>query len=342
MLSYYLKKMNKRYYLQFFYLLAVLPTLLYFSSCTYDYFEDETNYEIYVPKADQNIRTETYSIKDLSIFIYNDELNKERYSYNPFTENARSKLGNFNFRLYPGSYDVYCFSDVQEILFQDLNTYSKARFDLQKSTDGTYKEPSAIYVEYKTPTIKFPGPIVSDTSFFERKYVGRICIAFKNLHKLEASLTYANIKKIEIEASGVGVTQYLSALKDSTSTRSSRNSASDIMRLSAETFLVEYKDFEFGIQNYYFPSPDLSEEGYVQPIELKLTFIDQSNNTLSLLKIPFTEKTGIPIVLHMNETRIIEVDGNNIQILKLDDLEPWNPKIETEEDSGPGGGGVGV
>ncbi|MFV0537037.1 MAG: hypothetical protein ACK5M3_06635, partial [Dysgonomonas sp.] len=227
-------------------------------------------------------------------------------------------------------------------LFQDLNTYSKARFDLQKSTDGTYKEPSAIYVEYKTPTIQFPGPIVSDTSFFERKYVGRICIAFKNLHKIDASLTYANIKKIEIEASGIGVTQYLSALKDSTRTRSSRNSVSDIMRLSSETFLVEYKDFEFGVQNYYFPSPDLSEEGNTHPMELKLVFIDQSNNSLSVLTIPFTEKTGEPIILHMNETRIIEVDGNNIQILKLDDLVPWNPQIEPEENSDPGGGGIGV
>lgn len=335
--------MNKKYYSQFFYLLAVLPALLYFSSCTYDYFEDETNYEIYVPKADQSIRTETYSIKDLSIFIYNDELYKERYSYTPFTENPRSKLGNFNFRLYPGTYNVYCFTNLEDILFQDLNTYSTARFDLQKSTDGTYyKEPSAIYVEYKTPTIQFPGPVVSDTAFFERKYVGRICIAFKNLYKLESSLTYTNIKKIEIEASGIGVTQYLSALTDSVNTRSSRNDASDIMRLSAETFLVKYKDFEFGVQNYYFPSPDLSGEGYVQPMELKLTFFDQSGNAVSFLKIPFIEKTGIPIVLHMNETRIIEVDGNNIQILKLDDLEPWNPIIEDEDDSGPGGGGIGV
>ena len=50
------EKMNKKYYSQFFYLLAVLPALLYFSSCTYDYFEDETNYIVYVPKADENKR----------------------------------------------------------------------------------------------------------------------------------------------------------------------------------------------------------------------------------------------------------------------------------------------
>lgn len=335
--------MNKRYYSQSFCLLAVLSILLHISSCTYDYFEDETNYVVYVPKADKDVRTETYNIEDLSIFIYNDELQKEKHSYTPFTENARSQLGNFNFRLYPGSYNVYCFTNVQETSFQDLHTYSEARFNLQQSTDGTYKEPSAIYVEYKTPTIHFPGPIVSDTTLFERKYVGRICVAFKNLITLDPSLTYTNLKKINIEASGVGVTQYLSALTDSISTRSSRHSVSDIIKLSSEIFKVEYKDFEFGVQNYYFPSPDLTKEGRErEPIVLRLSFIGQSDNVLFELTIPFTDKTGIPIVLHMNETRIIEVDGNNIQILSLDNLENWNPQIEQEGNSGPDSNGVGV
>lgn len=332
--------MNKGYYSQVFYLLVVL---LLISSCTYDYFEDETNYEVYVPKVDKDMRTETYSIEDLSIFIYDDGLKKERHSHSPFTENARSMSGNFNFRLYPGSYTVYCFTNVTETHFQNLNTYNEARFELQQLTDGTYKEPSAIYVECKTPTIQFPGPVVTDTALFEQKYVGRICVAFKNLNKIDPSLTYNNIKKIEIEASGVGVTQYLLALTDSVNTRSSRNSTDDIMRLSAEVFNLEYKDFEFGIQNYYFPSPDLSrEDRQHEPIVLKLKFIGHSDNELSMLTIPFTDKAKNPIILHMNETRIIEVDGNNIQILPLDNPEDWNPQIEDEGDSGPGSGGIGV
>ncbi|MBK5719715.1 hypothetical protein JGH11_02390 [Dysgonomonas sp. Marseille-P4677] len=337
--------MNKGYYLQVFYLLAITSVLLLIpTSCTYDYFEDETNYEVYVPKADKDLRTETYSIEDLSIFIYNDVLNKERYSYNPFAENARSMSGNFNFRLYPGSYAVYCFTNVQETNFQNLNTYNEARFDLQQYTDGSYKEPSAIYVEYKTPTIHFPGPLVSDTALFERKYVGRICVAFKNLTKLDASLTQANIKEIRIEASGIGVKQYLSALTDSVNTRSSRNSINDKMQLKSKIFDIDYKDFEFGIQNYYFPSPDLSGEGseQMEPIALKISFIGQSDNVLFNLDTRITNKAGDPIVLHMNETLVVEVDGNNIQILRLDDLEEWNPQIEQEGESGPGSGGLGV
>lgn len=335
--------MIKEYYSPVFCLLVVLSCLFILPSCTYDYFEDETNYVVYVPKADKNLRTETYSIEDLNILIYNGNLAKERYSYNPFAENARSMVGNFNFRLYPGLYSVYCFTGVQETNFQDINTYSQARFDLQQFTDGSYMEPSAIQVEYRTPTIDFPGPVVYDTVWFDRKYVGRICVAFKNLTRIDASLVSGNIKRVEIEASGIGTTQYLSALTDSVNTRSSRNSVSDIMRLSAETFTIAYKDFDFGIQNYYFPSPDLSGEGREnEPIVLNLSFIGQSGDKLSVLGISVTDKTGMPIVLHMNETLVVEVDGNNIRILRLSDPQEWSPDIEQEGDSGPGSGGIGI
>jgi hypothetical protein len=337
--------MNKDYYPQALCFLAILSILLFIPSCTYDYFEDETNYEVYVPKADKDLRTETYGIEDLSIFIYNEGLKKERYSLSPFAENARSKSGNFNFRLYPASYTVYCFTNVKEINFRNLDTYNEAGFDLQQSTDGYYKEPSAIYVEYKTPTIHFPGPVVSDTALFERKYVGRICVAFKDLIKLDPLLTQANIKNIQIEASGVGTTQFFPALTDSINTRSARNSADDKMLLNSDVYNhLDYKDFDFGIQNYYFPSPDLYGEGREEPIVLKLRFFGQSGNELSSpLTIRVTDKkTGKPIVLHMNETLIVEVDGNDIQILSLDDPENWNPQIEEEGNSGPGGGGIGV
>jgi len=310
-------------------------------SCTYDYFEDETNYVVYVPKADRELRTETYSIEDLSILIYSGDLHKDRYSYHPFEENARSKVGNFHFRLYPNSYSVYCFTNVQEVTFQDINSHNQAKFDLEQNTDGYYNEPSAIHVDYKEPTINFPGPAVRDTAWFEGKYVGRICVAFKELTKIDPSLTYNNIKRIDIEAGGIGVTQYLSKLTDSISTRSSRISTQDKMKLTSEPFKVEYKDFEFGVQNYYFPSPDLSEEGREsEPIHLSLKFIGKDNNTLSTLNIRVTDKKGVPVVLHMNQTLVVEVDGNNITVLGLDDPEQWSPNIESGGNSSPGGPGV--
>lgn len=334
--------MNKGYYPQIFFLLAILSVLLLIPSCTYDYFEDETNYEVYVPKADKDMRTDEYSIEDLDIFIYDDVLSKERHSSTPFEENTRSMRGNFNFRLFPNSYNVYCFTNTQDIDFYDLDTYSQARFDLQQSTDGTYyKEPSAIYVEHKAPTINFPGPLVSDTVLFESKYVGRICVAFKNLTEVSTLLTQANIKEIRIEATGIGTTQYLQMLTDSINTRSSRKTPNDKMKLVSEVFDLEYKDFSFGIQNYFYPSPDLSKEGYPdEPIVLDMNFIDHSDNVLFVLSVAVVDNAKKTMILHMNETLIVEVDGYNIQVLHLDDIEDWDSQIDVEGGSGSGSNGI--
>lgn len=333
--------MIKKYYPSRFYLLVVLFNLSVYSSCTYDYFEDETNYVVYAPKANKEIRTQTYCIEDINIFIYNGDLKKERYSQSPFAENARSLFGNFNFRLYPGNYSVYCFTNMGETRFYDLSLHSLAKFELQQYADGFYKEPSAIYGENKTPVIHFPGPLVSDTAWFDAKYVGTIGLAFKNLTKINPSLTPNNISKIEIEASGVGVVQYLSALTNTENTRSARYSENDKMRLVSKISDINYKDFDFGIQNYYFPSPNLSAESREnEPIYLKLNFIGANDNVLASLEIPVIDKRSEALVLHMNETLIIEVDGNNIQILRLQDPEQWNPNIEPEGNSGPGSGGI--
>lgn len=210
-----------------------------------------------------------------------------------------------------------------------------------KNADETYyKEPSAFYMDHDNPTIHFPGPVVYDTARFERLYVGRICVAFKNLSKIENSLTYSNIKKIEITASGVGVTQYLSAVSDSVNTRSARFSTDDEMKMIAEPFSVQYKDFEFGIQNYYFPSPDLRGEGREsEPIRLRLRFINQNNQSISSLNISVVDSNNTPIVLHMNETLVVEVDGNNIQVVRLAKPADWNPVIESDDGSSPGSNG---
>jgi hypothetical protein len=310
------------------------------SSCTFDYFEDETNYVVYVPKADRNRWTENYRIENLDMLIYNGDLSKEKHSVYPFTETSRSRVGNFNFRLYPGSYSVFCFTNAGSVDFHDIGHIDNARFQLRQLEGGAYNEPAAIYVDHAAPTIHFPGPVVNDTARFERLYVGRICIAFKNLLKIDPSLTFSNIKRVEIEAGGVGVAQHLSLLTDSLNTRSTRFEVNDKMKLTAEPFSVQYKDFEFGIQNYYFPSPDLSRENREsEPIHLLLRFVGNNGNFLSSLNISVVDQTNSPVILHMNETLVVEVDGNHIQVLRLSDLEDWNPVIESEDESSPGAGG---
>ncbi|WP_255491297.1 MULTISPECIES: hypothetical protein [unclassified Dysgonomonas] len=313
-----------------------------FSSCTYDYFEDETNYVVYVPKADAAKMTDTYKVEDVRIYIFNTDLQRERYSVNPFAENARSRVGNFHFKLLPGLHHVYCFTNMQNIGFSDIQSHNTARFGLQQSEDGYYQEPPVILVDYNEPHMRVPGPPITDTAWFEHQYVGRICFAMKNLGKVNPKLSFDNIKKVDIIASGVGTIQYLSQLSDSVQTRSSRNGIDDKMRLSAELYQSPYKDFEFGFENYYLPSPDLSAEGNSSDaFSFKISFMDAGNNIIETLNVDAVDsKTGKAVVLHMAQTIVLTIDGNNVQILELGNPHDWYSDIEGTDNNTPGNGGI--
>lgn len=332
----------KNKYIGRIYLIMFLTCMCVLPSCTYDYFEDETNYVVYVPKADKEKRTDIYKVDDVKIYIFNTDLQREAYSVSPFENNARTRVGNFHFKLLPGQHHVYCFTNMQKVGFSDIQSHSTAKFSLQQSEDGYYQEPPVILVDYKNPLMRVPGPALTDTAWFEHQYVGRVCFAMKNLEKLNPKLSFDNIKKVDIIASGVGTTQHLSKLSDSINTRSSRNTSEDKMRLSAQLHKNPYLDFPYGFENYYLPSPDLTNEGtFASAFSFKVSFIDAANNAIETLNVDAVDRiTREPIVLHMAQTIIVTIDGNNIQILQLGDPQDWHSDIEGTDNNTPGGGGI--
>ena len=182
----------------------------------------------------------------------------------------------------------------------------------------------------------FPGPVKRDTSLFEHKYVGQICVACKQLEKIDNSLVASNIKSVDIVASGVGVKQLLSQIPyNQNEAISSRNSAQDRMFLTSTVYNdpLPGRGFEFGFANYYFPSPILPESEKNEPIRLELTFKDGSNQMLyKPMIIDLVDKTNFEkIILNMNQILVIELDGSEVNILELTDSLDWNPNIDQGE-----------
>lgn len=345
---------NKNKYTVNFILSAFLVMMCFSTSCTYDYFEDETNYVLYVPKADINKRTDTYKIDEVKLFIYNNSIvEKDIYTFSPFDNNARTKVGNYNQKLFPGEHNVFCFSNIKGLTFSDTQSYQLSHFSLSKisgssesSEEDYYQEPLGVLLDTKKPLIRFPGPVVVDTAYMEHRYVGRICFAFKNLTNLSSQLTFENIKSVETIAEGVGTVQYLSQITDSIHTRSTRMSENDKMKLTAKLFENPSQGFDFGFQNFYFPSLayDQQEGGASdeQPISLLLSFRDAANKEIYSLRVDIVDRLNgyKPIILHMNQTLLVKVDGNDVQIITLTDPMDWNPVIDPNDNTNPGGGGL--
>lgn len=315
---------------------SILALVCILQSCTYDYFEDESNYVIYVPKADENVRTDIYKVDDVDLLIYsNESLQRQRHSVSPFDENARSRVGNFNFKLFPGQHYAYCFSNSSSVDFADTQSFKTSHFKLQQLTNGSYKEPGGILLDNKSPFIHFPGPVLTDTAWYERKYVGRICVAFKNMANLNPRLTYDNIKQIKVEAEGIGTMQYLYQITDSINTRSTRLSANDKMELTSKLLKNPYSGFDFGFENYFFPS--LSETTNTTMV-LNINFLDGNGASLYKISVGVVDRLNAsePMILHMNQTLVIKVDGNDVQIIELGDPQNWDSQIQEGGGSSPG------
>lgn len=335
--------MNNKYkYLSKLCLISIITFMCFVSSCTYDYFEDETNYVVYVPKADENkVTNGQYQINDVRILIYGDVgFEKHTHVDIPFFDNPRYKVGNFYYRIYPGQHNVFCFSNTTGIDFRDLDIFTDAYFELTQTDNNIYTSPPRALLDTKMPIITYPGPLVIDTAHFERKYVGQICVAVKNMQKINSSLTSANISSVRIIATNVGVKQSLSSITDSINTRSTRNNINDKIILTSnisKDLPIEFSSYEFGFANYYFPSLDPISEGVTNeiPIELNVSFLDASGNVIgSSIDVALYDDNFNPRVLHMNETIWIGLDGNNIHVFTINSPLEWNPIIL--------GGGPGV
>lgn len=325
--------------------ISLFFSLIFFASCTYDYFEDETNYVVYAPKTNSELMTDEYRIEDIRIYIYNETLGKQKTAAYPFQENARMRFGNFNFRLYPGSYFTYCFANTGEMNFYDVGSWQNASFGLPKSDSKEYRYPGSLVgllAEVKNPEIKYPAPLKTDTAYFNRRYSGRICVAFERLEKINPLLTYANIKEVKIEATGVGTRQNLTLLTDSINTRSSRYSPSDKVTMQCIPYEKPLQGYDFGIDGYFFPSLNDEGEGSI-PITLSMDFIGRDGNSIHAFSISVRDYSkNETIILHMNQTIYLSTDGRSTLILDITGPEPWDPGIVSDENQSEGDEGMGM
>lgn len=304
------------------------------ASCTYDYFEDETNYAIYVPKANRAHMSEDYRVDDIRLLIYQDQLEHDTKISFPFDRNARTRAGNFNFKLYPRMHSVFCLANTEGIDIFDCHSYGDAGFGLEKRESNSYTytdDLSTFYAEYKSPYIDYPGPQITDVVPFEKRYMGKLCFAVRNIQTFDGFLPYEQVTDVVIRATGAGTYQKLALFTDSIDTRSSRYSIHDRIELKVKPYLEPIDDYQLGFHCYMFPS--LSED-LNNAISLEIDLMDNMGRVMYTLNVDVTE------VLHMNETLYQGIDGDKIYKLSIDSPLDWNSDVEAEGNTTPDGGGI--
>lgn len=293
-------------------LLIVLCTyvaiFLSFTACTYDYFEDETNYMVFVPEVLER------TVSDCRIMVYDETgtLAGARYAASPWDKDVRMNMGQFSFRLPPGTYKVYCYTNTDSLSFVEPETLETSAFKLKEAASGVtgYAQPSEVFFQKLTPAITQPGYLYTDTLHAER-YTGRITVRFKDFPG-----DVSKIDKIELSAVCAPVMQYLK--KDTLTNCLTDND----MMYHLDKMPQQQTSGVLEVDHRYLPTVD---DG--KTLRLTFTFLDASGAVVKRLPVEVSEKeTGLPIRLLHGKRLIIEI--RSYTVVKIS-VVGWNEDIES-------------
>lgn len=159
--------------------------LIFCSSCTYDYFEDETNYRLYIPQMhDKSISDFHVSFFDMS----GNRVFEKEYSY-PFDGDMFIEQGIIRAKLLPGEYRISCFANSRnkknEVLFNkalSINTSQVWLSAIKPAVFNTAPElRTVLNKETSAPFIGQPMKIDTIDISEETAHVGQIIYQFKKL-----------------------------------------------------------------------------------------------------------------------------------------------------------------
>lgn len=278
-------------------ILTCFTTLLFYSSCTYDYFEDETNYILYVPEVKDG------NVTNCSILVYGEsgQLVGNKSMNKRDVKDPRMKEGLFAFRLFPGNYSVYCYTNTDSVLFSDINNISESAFSLKKNKLAVdhYVQPSKILFDKKWPSIVHTGVLKKDTAQIGH-YTGRVTIRFKNF-----PLNVSDVDAVELEGTNIGTVQYL---KTDTLTTSVTDADKMLHRDPIpEQFNSEYMELDYR----FFPS--IVDKGML----MNFKFIGENDNVLMSFPVNLIDAEGTPLRLLHGQRIIIEIDTYTVVKISL-------------------------
>ena len=273
--------------------------LIFCSSCTYDYFEDETNYRLYIPQIhDKSISDFHVSFFDMS----GNRVFEKEYSY-PFDGDMFIEQGIIRAKLLPGEYRVSCFANSRdaegEVLFSKSLAINTSEVWLSKITPGVYNTApelrTVLNIETSAPFIGQPMKIDTIDISEETAHVGQIVYQFKKLP--------VSVDRIEISTVNLSTGLSFSGLLLNTS-----DSDCVFQNLKREGLLNE--NGLLSVTSYYFPS-SLSEMKVLEPkiLGVQTRFFDDKNNLIGEYLNPLPKAS--------------DMDGNQVDPVLLSGKKLW-------------------
>lgn len=291
---------------------ACLVMLVACASCTYDYFEDDMNYKVFVPEFRDGLLT------DCRVMIWDTETGKlvgDRYARTGETRDNLVDLGIFPFRIAPGNYKVMVLTNTDSVEFRGHDDLASAAFALSSKDDGIFKSPAMMYFQYIPRELELQGKLVVDTAQIEQ-YPARITVRYRG-----GAVSADACKKVKMRLSNIGHEQYV---KLDTLTSGEQDRHSDYWYNEIEPYPLSGEGARFETSCLLFPSKDN---------EMKTLIVDyktSDDNILAHYVITLLKTESEPLILRHGEHAIIDIYNEGFTFT----INGWSDNISGSEVGG--------
>lgn len=282
-----------------------------FSSCTYDYFEDEMNYKIYVPEFREK------SIKDCSILLWNIDDNSlagEWYSKTSAPQDALIRDGLFYFRLRPGNYKAHIIANLDSVNIFERTSFQDATFAFDANNQKVRLAPYPFKNDYVEREIKAIGQQIVDTAHISR-YPAQLIV-----HYHGAGLNPSLCKSIRMTLKNVSTVHNISV-------GSPDLSMEEVEHNYEFTDLVPFpSDADgamFSVGGFLFPThPE-------QVVQLSLSYNDEKGEPILAYNFQLMDSSnpGHPLKFGRGEDVIIDIYGSSEDGFFFR-VKGWDPDIK--------------
>lgn len=290
------------------------------TSCSYDYFEDENNFRLYVPQIENSEITNFYiSIHDASgRHVLTREINA------PFDNDELMKQGILRFKLpYGKDYTVTCFADYATEATTPGNPYADSYLK-KTSVDGTFvyasrtTNPRSFLSTATVYPIGHPEAAIARVVNIDQKqcYKGKVIVNFKELPTF--------VSRVDIYYKGLATKYNFNGTFD-------RFSPSDLILASFKTSdytsgnIVSFEDIinpsagvnPFGMMDPL--QPLITKASYApsgEPLELEMRLFDAVGTNVGT--IPFTDDDFQRLKNENSANTPTDADGNVLDHLVLE------------------------
>lgn len=286
-----------------------LAMLVTFSSCTFEYFEDEMNYKVYVPEFKQKL------VENCRVILWNTATGEKAgdiFAMSNQTEDNVLEQGIFAFRVGPGSYRACVLTDVDSVGHYGTEDLQLSSFALDRKDNSVFKAPRSMLFDYIERTLIAQGQEVCDTAKVEL-YPAKLTVRYRG-----NDVPAETCRKARMRLTNIATEQRVML---DTLTSGVRDAKTDYIFDNVEAYPLSGDGARFEVSGLLFPTVEN------EMLKLHIEFKDAASRVIAAYAFSLSTRDSKPLRIFHSQHVIIDIYNEGFMIT----IRGWDDHINAGE-----------